>query len=236
MGAAHNCFLQLASQFTEIFEKVLDAISRIGENLPRLGRFSAAFSFNDQIQEVISIVYVDIMDFYICAWKFFNRRGEIKSVEPQTYHMKIWKITSQLHLTVWNIIFHLTWTSFEDQFGPILRNLQRHQTLVDNEARAEDIIQSQKAREEELKRAEERQLDDMHRKLKDIFDWLEPVNIVDRREKCGHMKQDGTGKWLIESKDIKDWITGKGKQSVWLTGKPGSGKIRGDGYESSSDA
>lgn len=122
-------------------------------------------------------------------------------------------------------MFSLVWASFETRFGLILRNLQRHQALVDNEARAEDIIQSQKAREEELKRAEERQLDDMHRKMKEIFDWIKPVNIVDHREKCGYLKQDGTGDWLIRSKDIQDWITGKGKQSIWLTGKPGSGKI-----------
>lgn len=105
---------------------------------------------------------------------------------------------------------------------------------MDKEVHAEDIIQSQKAREEELKRIEERQLDDMHRKMKDIFDWLKPVNVVDRREKYGHLKQDGTGKWLIKNKDIKNWITGKGKQSVWLTGKPGSGKLRGHDCESSS--
>lgn len=54
----------------------MKAIGEIGENLPRFQRFSSIFSYSDQIQNVISLIYGDILDFYGHALKFFRRGGE----------------------------------------------------------------------------------------------------------------------------------------------------------------
>lgn len=125
-------------------------------------------------------------------------------------------------LTAWKVVFSLTWTTFESRFGLILSNLKRHQSLVDSEARAEDIVQSHKAREEEKKRIEKLQKDEMIRRMKEVVAWLEPVN-TDDRDKATALKSPGTGIWLAGTKEVKEWINGKGKL-IWLTGKPGSGK------------
>lgn len=124
------------------------------------------------------------------------------------------------------IMWSLTWTtSFRSQFRLILDNLQRHQILVDNEVRAEDIVQSQIARQEALDRFLESQAREGKRRRVALFNLLEPANTSteDDTYQKAISKNPSTGNWLLETKEIKEWIHGKGK-FIWLTGKPGAGE------------
>lgn len=128
--------------------------------------------------------------------------------------------------TALKIMWSLTWnTSFGSRFRLILDNLQRHQILVDNEAHAEDIVKSHIARQEALDRFLEIQTRERKKRKVALFNLLEPANTSTEEDKYQKAisKNPNAGNWLLETKEMKAWIDGKGK-FIWLTGRPGAGE------------
>jgi hypothetical protein len=68
--------VQLASDFMSSFDKLIGAYVRIAENLPRFDRLSATFQGTSDFQQVLAMVYSDILEFHRRAYKFFRRRGK----------------------------------------------------------------------------------------------------------------------------------------------------------------
>ncbi|KAF8545104.1 hypothetical protein BDD12DRAFT_977275 [Trichophaea hybrida] len=191
----------LSSKFIESFDRLLDACQRIGENLPRFTRFASIFSYSEQIQNVISLLYEDILDFYRRTLKFFRRRA-------------------------WKIFFSLAWNDFETRFGNILENIQRHQNLIDYEARAEDIAESQKARENAQKLLEEKTRERQTKRKKACADWLSPADVDTTKDNASQEKTLGTSEWLLNSREMTEWLDGDPNSNaiIWLHGIPGAGK------------
>jgi hypothetical protein len=67
---------QLASDFLSSFDKLIGAYVRIAENLPRFDRLSVTFQGTSDFQQVLAMVYSDILEFHRRAYKFFRRRGK----------------------------------------------------------------------------------------------------------------------------------------------------------------
>lgn len=123
-------------------------------------------------------------------------------------------------------MWSLTWTtSFQSQFRLILDNFQRHQTLVDNEVHAEDIVRSHIARQEALDQFLEIQATERKKRKVALFNLLEPANTSTEDDKYQKaiLNNPDAGNWLLETKEMKEWIHGKGK-FIWLTGRPGAGE------------
>lgn len=57
------------------FEKLIAAYGRIAENLPRFDRLSLAYRNNHDFQQVLAVVYSDILEFHRYAYKFFRKNG-----------------------------------------------------------------------------------------------------------------------------------------------------------------
>lgn len=66
---------QIAGRFVGCFERFLDVLSLLGENLPRINEYTALFANHARIQNVLSLIYVDLLDFCVLAITFFKRRG-----------------------------------------------------------------------------------------------------------------------------------------------------------------
>lgn len=58
-----------------MFEALLSAYAEIGASMPRLDRYSEAFSTNTEIQQVLASIYAGILDFHLRAYKFLRHRG-----------------------------------------------------------------------------------------------------------------------------------------------------------------
>jgi len=56
-----------------------------------------------------------------------------------------------------------------------------------------------------------------------IADWLTPVDYTLQQSDFLSRRQQGTGQWLLDSKEFKDWL-GKTKQTLFCPGMPGAGK------------
>jgi hypothetical protein len=119
-------------------------------------------------------------------------------------------------------MFSLLWNTFESRIGLTLETLQRHQTLIDNEASAEEIEQSHIAREKTLEKYEEDKQNKQTQRKKILFDWLQPPDMETAKDRSLELKTPGTNDWLFYSKEVKNWFSGK-RNAIWLTGKPGAG-------------
>lgn len=161
------------------------------------------------------------MDFYGDALKFFRRGGE----ELYIYILRIpiWRL---IFTTALKTMWSLTWsTSFRTKFRLTLDNLHRHQDLVDNEVHAEDIVQSHMARQEALDQFTASQTRERKQRKVTVFNWLAPGNTSteDDEYQRAISKNPNAGNWLLETREMKEWIYGKGK-FIWLVGRPGAGK------------
>jgi len=61
--------LNLASGYVDALETLIAAYGRIADLLPRFDRPSAGFTENHDVQQVLAIVYADILAFHEGAYK-----------------------------------------------------------------------------------------------------------------------------------------------------------------------
>ncbi|KAK2775415.1 pfs domain-containing protein [Colletotrichum kahawae] len=59
--------------------------------------------------------------------------------------------------------------------------------------------------------------------LQDIMSWLSPCYLWETHNSTLENRQDGTGKWFLESNTYASWKENS-KYSIWIHGKPGCGK------------
>jgi Cdc6-like AAA superfamily ATPase len=56
-----------------------------------------------------------------------------------------------------------------------------------------------------------------------IIDWLTPIDYSTQQNDFISRQQEGTGQWLLDSKQFQDWLN-RGKQTLFCPGIPGAGK------------
>ncbi|KAJ6587483.1 ankyrin repeat-containing domain protein [Mycena vulgaris] len=56
-----------------------------------------------------------------------------------------------------------------------------------------------------------------------IFDWISPLEFLQRQVDVFSTLQPGTGEWLLADAQFQDWESGSGK-TLWCPGMPGAGK------------
>ena len=61
------------------------------------------------------------------------------------------------------------------------------------------------------------QLNEDTRKHQKILDWLSPLNFFATQADVYRRRQAGTGQWLLESQEFKDWLNGT-KETLWCPG------------------
>lgn len=211
-GTPYLCFvwapikllLHIADEYTEGFNKLIDAYSQIAKHLPRFDRLGSALSHQVDFQSVLADVYLDILEFHRHAYKFLRRSG-------------------------WKHFFDASWRSFDARFNAILQNLARNQDLVDREASSFDILESKACREKLLEDVEKREAERREWQLRDTLAWLdlkgqdqEQQELFDRRSSA---REERTCEWILHHPKISLWLDPDDHHLFsWLRGKPGSGK------------
>jgi hypothetical protein len=120
--------------------------------------------------------------------------------------------------------FSLAWKDFGARFEHIVENIRRHQKLIDDEARAEDIDESNKARKFAREQLEESMREKQTKRKKACAEWLSPADMDTIRDNASGAKTSGTGVWLLSSREMKDWLdVNHDARAIWLSGIPGAG-------------
>ncbi|KAF2812552.1 uncharacterized protein BDZ99DRAFT_413355, partial [Mytilinidion resinicola] len=200
--------LQLASDFTTAFERLISAYSQIAENLSRFDRLSQAFGGNPEFQQVLAVVYADILEFHRRAYKFFRKPS-------------------------WKCFFLSSWGRFDNRFKYILESLARHSDLVDREANALSIAEAREWRERTTREAKKRETEMAAAQYRHVLSWLgdRTADQDAQDEQDNRLDQllgscyPNTAEWILTRSPVKNWLRTQGnKPTLWLKGKPGSGK------------
>ncbi|TVY46999.1 Vegetative incompatibility protein [Lachnellula occidentalis] len=194
--------LQLADQYTSIFDKLLDAYRQIAEVMPQFGRLQTAFSNDPNFQVVLGLVYSDILDFHRRAYKFFGRRS-------------------------FHLFFDSMWKSFEFRFSGILKNFARHRDLVMREVVTIDVVEARELRIKLQQELEQQERKTQNYYLHDSISWLKLPDEEhdDELDRLAEKRQEGTCEWVFRNPLFQSWkIDAHSDAILWVKGIPGAGK------------
>ncbi|TVY90811.1 Ankyrin [Lachnellula willkommii] len=197
----------VASKLNQAFDTLLDAYERIGAVLPIIQVIDALFYSKPHIQQVLADVFEDILTFHKRAMVFFSH--------------KTWKLT-----------FRLTFHTFADMFGDVLKNLERSRGLLLQSA---SIAHYQEAQESRLQFTQEFQ-NRVKREKKEqwlaVIEWLS-VDQAKHSSSTQHVELQQrraefpfTTQWLFNMGVMRGWMRKSDASSLsfWLSGIPGAGK------------
>ena len=101
--------------------------------MPRFRIYEKLFQYDQRLQDIIALVYENIMEFLRRIWKFFRRRCAFQLANI-FFLMQFTHISMGHSLVAWQILFDTLWTDFDSRFKLILGNLKRHKDLLDIQA------------------------------------------------------------------------------------------------------
>jgi hypothetical protein len=79
------CNYQITADSISAFEKLIEAYGKIADMLPRLDRLGHALANDHNFQNVLALVYSDIVEFHRRAYKFVRRKCRF-STSVTRYH------------------------------------------------------------------------------------------------------------------------------------------------------
>jgi hypothetical protein len=101
----------------------------------------------------------------------------------------------------------------------ILAAIERHKALFGLALQADNIALS-KAVKHELEGLRNHQKDE---EMREIIQWLSPLNFTTKHQDIFSKHQEGTGQWLLDDKKFAQWEAGESRL-IWCPGVPGAGK------------
>jgi len=151
--------------------------------MPRLDKLKAAFGDSADFQQVLGLIYSDILQFHQRAYKMFRRKG-------------------------WHVWFAFDWGLFERRFKSILQRLASHCDLLDKEAAATHFLEMKGMLE---KRQLEEECYEKQRNIQltiETLGWLSADE--DAQEEFLHRLSDqrqlGTCDWILSQNQVSDWL------------------------------
>ncbi|KAI4613948.1 hypothetical protein J4E80_006636 [Alternaria sp. BMP 0032] len=194
--------LMITADSISAFEKFIEAYGKIGDIVSRMDRLGDALVNDHNFQNVLALVYSDIVEFHRRAYKFVRRKS-------------------------WSIFFSSTWAGFESRFSGILNDLAYHTELADKEAAAADIAESVRRSKADDENWEQQEREWTAVKIQKVLAWLGttdtlPANLLD-----WHLRDylPRSCDWFIQHKATELWLGDSAKiPLLWLCGKPGAGK------------
>ncbi|KAF2472857.1 uncharacterized protein BDR25DRAFT_258324 [Lindgomyces ingoldianus] len=232
--------LQLASNFSSFFEKLLGILQRISESFPQYQEINA-FCRRDSSQRLkrhVEHVYGDLLNFFQHIAKIFSTGSGDMRKRPAV---------------VWNLV----WTPVDILFKDLLQQFNQHAQFIRDELalfRTKQSVLTEDAAEVERSfAAEERRLaEDSRRNIrevgkdtqefiqdrvfKDVHKWISPPDYADILESSLEDRSDGTCGWIFSNSTFESWQEREnskkssvdprdlGPRALWIHGNPGAGK------------
>lgn len=183
-------------------DKILQAFSDIAAVLPRMDKLKETFGDSVDFQQVLSLIYSDILEFHRRVYKFFRRKA-------------------------WHFWFAFDWGLFERRFKSILEKLSSHCDLLDKEAAAIHFFEMKKMRD--LRQREDEEFEERRQRqlAQEVLSWLSAAEDVQEEHlhNLADKRQPGTCDWILDDDQMVSWVEDeKGDPILWMTGIPGAGK------------
>ena len=192
--------LQIAHQHVEILEKIIEAYAQIATVLPRFDRINSTFPTSAGVSHILSVIYVDILEFHRRAYKFVRQRA-------------------------WETLFKSAWAAFDARFKSILGSLEKHSDWLDREANSLNIVEAKEWRKRLEDTVSKKEKDQFHRDFREALAWLAAEDQEDELEKISDHCQNGTCDWFFKAPKVMSWVKESSESTLmWLRGIPGAGK------------
>lgn len=217
--------LHVATELREHFEKISSMLQQIGLHLNSLRRFPHLYPNNDRLAPAMVDVYRTIFRFCTEARDVF-KKVSAKKIGQRANHM----IGFQSGIKI-------LWKPFKAQFGDLQVELSM---AMDNVSKEVEIAEKEEAQAERIRAENERRLqatrwgdsEQTHRRLelflddqglRDVNNWLDPVNSEVNHQAAVKVRHKGTGSWFLNGSAFQDWLN-TNNSFLWLHAIPGAGK------------
>ena len=214
------CVVQLLTQYSAYFDKVVELFEEIGGVLRPLSEYAEViYKDNATVQDALVALYGDLLKFCrVASAVFLNKSGKPRS-GLGTFVVQIWR-------------------PFESQFDEVKGQFRKHLQVVERETTVAD---RQLVHEEaglqmiyrgdtvaQLRRltliSEERGKEDAELRRRLLLSWMSSLDFRTSHEKAYGSRHGTTGSWFLHTELFKDWLSATDTALLWCCGKPGSGK------------
>ncbi|KAI1752664.1 WD40 repeat-like protein [Xylaria castorea] len=191
------------------FDKLLDVYDKIGNAIPGLLQYQAAFEKHPPLATVLEDYYTDILVFHQAALSVFRR--------PR-----------------WKELFHSTWKTFDSKFGPILQSMKNRHELLESQKGSATLYEIQELRQdiskiyaEHRNQTVQEDAEKHRREVCYVREKLEAPNYgIDQEMSTEDRHGHSSGMWIFKDPSFCSWSNNDTSRHgvLYVNGIPGAGK------------
>ncbi|KAF5667794.1 NACHT domain-containing protein [Fusarium heterosporum] len=169
------------SNTTKSLDALIGVTEKLGILLPEFDHAVKLFGNKRHVNQVLALLFQDMLDFYLVSLKFFGMTGL-------------------------KVFFEALWPKRKEEIEGVIERLEEHTGYLRNEVRLQDIQEASEARQHAIKSFAKLEESDRRQEYEALETAIRPVFYG---QKLGHLLNrvcDGTGDWLIENEDMRRWF------------------------------
>ena len=193
--------LMVAKNHTDAFNALLNAYLQISENIPQFSQYQTLFHGNPHMQEALSHIYKDILEFHREALRYFRTSSRLILSAYEIMNATVAK-----SMTAWKELFHATSRSFNNTVAHLSQNLHRHKTLIESQASIVEFKVLQDLRIQCQRQFEKQNSAELERRRLSVLQWLCPPDAQARHEDAAKARHGTSSRWLFSASRFIKWF------------------------------
>lgn len=199
---------------------MLDAYQDIGEQIPRLQGLERLFSSSPLYQDILILIYKDLLMFHGELIRLLKQRREC----PSMFSRHVFT-----HCVLdWNKLFKASWRDFTLKVDHIKESIARKSRAIENRVSItefEEIRRSQSIEDRNFNETKDTR-DNKRRAM--IRQWLSPFDCESEQARFRNTRSicEHPGRWLLNDSQFQKWFNPDHCETpaIWLSGIPGAGR------------
>lgn len=210
--------LQWTSNMTESFEALIATIAEVGALLPEFKEMATLFYQNEQIKDVLILVFSDILNFHLVALNFFGMKRTLLHALIRNH------LNADLSTGI-KFFFKSLWPGEKEKIKLVQSHILQHKSVMRNEVRLQSLRDEHEARQRALDHYEQTQKSATLQEFNSIRNDVAAKLYDDRLAHFHTRTCEGTGTWLFQDSTFIKWMKAADPavKILWLQGIPGAG-------------
>ncbi|KAF4430541.1 NACHT domain protein [Fusarium austroafricanum] len=193
--------IQWTSNLTKSLDALIGMIEEMGILLPEFDLAAKLFGNKQHVNQVLALLFQDMLDFYLVSLKFFRmeRLGSF---------------------------FEALWPRKKEEIDAVIERMKEHTEYLRNEVRLQDIEEAYEARQSDIESFVKLEESSRRQEYNGLETAIKPVFYNKKLNFLLSQVCVGTGDWFINHEVMAKWlrITNDSQKVIWLCGIPGAGK------------
>lgn len=196
--------LDITINFATFFDKLTDMICQFENYLAPLAEYATASLDMESLVEAVATVYGDLIEFCRKAHAIFvDARGRKRK------------------LTSLRLFLRQQWVPFESEFDSMKANLDHHLGVLQHSAQALSLNISLEAEKSKSPEAWWSHYANFNtgKERSEFLNWISQVDFEKVHDDTYAKKHEGTGAWLLQRTEFKEWLNSPRSSLLWCHGK-----------------